>query len=243
MLLIHGLSSIAGTWWRIGPALAARGWDVAAVDQAGHGGRPVRGDVSATGLAEAVLAVHPEEPDVLIGHSLGTVTALGLLARQPGWARTVILEEPPSVLAPELCLGMADSITADAAAVREDRARLVERIRRESPRWAEEDVHWAVEGIAEMDPVPFARRLRTLASGADEESTPDRILAAAPTPYVIAASSERSLLDGGSALSRADRAELAQRLPTGHLVELDGGHCLHRDAPAQWLAAVAAMLG
>jgi pimeloyl-ACP methyl ester carboxylesterase len=26
-------------------------------------------------------------------------------------------------------------------------------------------------------------------------------------------------------------------------VELDGGHCLHRDAPAEWLAAVAAMLG
>ena len=59
---------------------------------------------------------------------------------------------------------------------------------------------------------------------------------------MIAASSERPLLDGGSALSRADRAELAHRLPVGHLVELDGGHCLHRDAPAEWLAAVAAML-
>jgi pimeloyl-ACP methyl ester carboxylesterase len=71
VLLIHGLSSIAGTWWRIGPALAARGWDVSAVDQAGHGGRPVRGEVDAAGLAAAVLEVHPEAPDVLIGHSLG----------------------------------------------------------------------------------------------------------------------------------------------------------------------------
>ena len=57
---------------------------------------------------------------------------------------------------------------------------------------------------------------------------------------MIAATSKRSLLDGGSALSRADRAELAHRLPAGHLVELDGGHCLHRDAPAERLAAVAA---
>jgi pimeloyl-ACP methyl ester carboxylesterase len=178
----------------------------------------------------------------MIGHSLGTVAALGLLGRQPVWARTVILEEPPSVLAPELCLGMAESITADAAAVREDRRPVVERIRRENPRWAEEDVEWAVEGIAEMDPAPFARRLRALASAADEPSAPERILAASPTPYVIAATSERSLLDGGSALSRADRAELAQRLPAGHLIELDGGHCLHRDAPAEWLAAVAAVL-
>jgi pimeloyl-ACP methyl ester carboxylesterase len=243
VLLIHGLSSIAGTWWRIGPALAARGWDVSAVDQAGHGGRPVRGEVDAAGLAEAVLEVHPEEPDVLIGHSLGTVAAIGLLERRPGWAGTVILEEPPSRLAPEVCLGIAESITADAAAVREDRATLVDRVRRESPRWAEEDVFWAVEGIAEMDPAPFARRLRALASAPDEQSAADRILAASPTPYVIAASSERLLLDGGSALSAMDRAELARRLPAGHLVELDGGHCLHRDAPAEWLAAVAAMLG
>ena len=59
---------------------------------------------------------------------------------------------------------------------------------------------------------------------------------------MLAASSERPLLDGGSALSRADRAELTHRLPVGHLMELDGGHCLHRDAPAEWLAAVAAVL-
>jgi pimeloyl-ACP methyl ester carboxylesterase len=216
---------------------------VTAVDQAGHGGRPVRGEVDAAGLAAAVLEVHPEEPDALIGHSLGTLAALGLLERQPGWAGTVILEEPPSVLAPELCLGMAESITVDAATVREDRAGLVTRIRREQPRWADEDVRWAVEGIAEMDPAPFARRLRALAEEEGRVGTPDRILAAAPTPYVIAATSERPLLDGGSALCRADRAELAHRLPAGHLVELDGGHCLHRDAPAEWLAAVAAVLG
>jgi pimeloyl-ACP methyl ester carboxylesterase len=241
VLLIHGLSSIAGTWWRIGPALAARGWDVSAVDQAGHGGRPVRGEVDAAGLAAAVLEVHPEAPDVLIGHSLGTVAAVGLLEREPGWAGTVILEEPPSRLAPELCLGMAESVTADAAAVREDRASLTERIRREQPRWADEDVYWSVEGIAEMEPAPFARWLRALAEQ-EPAGTPERILAAEPAPYVIAASSEQPLLDGGSALSRPDRAELAHRLPAGHVVELDGGHCLHRDAPAEWLATVAGVL-
>ena len=244
VLLIHGLSSIADSWWRIGPALAERGWEVSAVDQAGHGGRPLAGEATGEVLADAVLAVHPEAPDVLIGHSLGTVTALELVERVPGWARTVILEEPPSALPPEVCLGMAESITADVAAVRADRAPVLERVRRECPRWAEEDVYWAVQGIAEMDPEPFARRLRSLASGTTPQTpTAERILAAAPAAHVLAGRSAAAVLEGGSVLGAADREALVRGLPDGHLVELDGGHCLHRDAPAEWLRAVSAILG
>lgn len=33
ILLVHGLSSLAQTWWQVGPRLADRGWDVTAVDQ------------------------------------------------------------------------------------------------------------------------------------------------------------------------------------------------------------------
>ena len=35
LLLIHGVTSSAATWWRVGPALAAAGYRVTAVDQAG----------------------------------------------------------------------------------------------------------------------------------------------------------------------------------------------------------------
>ena len=66
MLLLHGMSGIADSWWRIGSALAARGWDVTAVDQAGHGGRPVNGDATNDALAQAILDVYPDGPDVLI---------------------------------------------------------------------------------------------------------------------------------------------------------------------------------
>jgi pimeloyl-ACP methyl ester carboxylesterase len=240
VLLIHGLSSLADSWWRIGPALAARGWDVAAVDQAGHGGRPVRGEVTPGGLADAIREVHPDGPDVLIGHSLGTVAAFGLLERDPGWAGTVILEEPASTLAPEVCLAAAEAVVADVAAVRADRQLVCERLRRDCPLWAEEDVHWAVEGIAQMDPAPFARRFTALAHDRDlqQQRTPDRIVSAAPSAYVLAGDPERPLHEGGSALGRADREELRRRLPPGHMVEIDGGHCLHRDAPDAWLAAV-----
>jgi pimeloyl-ACP methyl ester carboxylesterase len=120
-LLIHGLSSLANSWWRVGPALAQHGWDVTAVDQAGHGGRPLRGEATPEVLADAVSELYPDGPDVLIGHSLGTVTAFGLLERRPDRARTLILEEPASALAPDVCLAAAKSIVSDVAAVREDR--------------------------------------------------------------------------------------------------------------------------
>ena len=187
LLLIHGLSSIADSWWRMGPALADDGWDVTAVDQAGHGGRPLAGEVTDDVLTAAILAVAPAGPDVLVGHSLGAFTALALLARDAGWARVAILEEPASLLDPETCLALADSIVADVDAVRADRRPVVARVRREHPEWADEDVRWAVEGIAQMDPAPFARWLRRLASDARLRTPlPDRVFAVAPESHVLA---------------------------------------------------------
>ena len=37
LLLLHGVTSSARTWWRIGPALAAAGFRVVAPDLPGHG--------------------------------------------------------------------------------------------------------------------------------------------------------------------------------------------------------------
>jgi len=36
---------------------------------------------------------------------------------------------------------------------------------------------------------------------------------------------------------------LVAGLPEGGVVALGGGHCLHRDVPDEWLAAVAAIIG
>jgi pimeloyl-ACP methyl ester carboxylesterase len=228
----------------MGPALARDGWDVTAVDQAGHGGRPLAGEMSEAALAEAIRAVVPVAPDVLVGHSLGALTALALLARDPGWARIAILEEPASLLEPQTCLALADGIVADVEAVRHDRGPVVARVRREHPVWADEDVHWAVEGIAQMQPGPFAQWLRRLARDPGLRAPlPERVLGAAPEAHVLAGRGEGSFTDGGSALRDADRDELARRLPGGHVVEIESGHCLHRDAPDAWLRAVRSIVG
>ena len=94
--LLHGVMALAETWWRIGPALAARGWRVAAVDLPGHGGDVHRdGALDLDALVDGVAARLDGPVDLLVGHSLGAIVALGLLARDPGAARAVVLEEPP----------------------------------------------------------------------------------------------------------------------------------------------------
>src|SRR3954471_13931062 len=178
----------------MGPALTARGWDVTAVDQAGHGGRPIDGEPTNTVLAAAVREQYPDGPDVLVGHSLGAITALTLVEDDPGWARAVVLEDPPSILDDRAMLRtVADMIEARASAVRADRAAVVAQVRRDSPEWDDRDVHWAVQGIAEMDAPPFARRLRALAEEAPA-ALPDRVLAAAPAAHVLAATGGRAFL-------------------------------------------------
>ena len=241
VVLVHGLSASSDTWWQVGPALAARGYDVTAVDQAGHGDHALDGPVHSHILVDAVLAAVPERPQVLVGHSLGAITALALLAREPCWADVVVLEDPPcrGDLAPEEFTGLvAAGVRADTAAVRVDRSAVVARIREECPRWTEEDVEYSVRGIERMDGEAFATWLERTAPEEDAFDTVARVLEVHPTPHVLAARSPKSFFEGGSAVSDQDRQVLQEKLPHGHLVEIDGGHSLHRDAPDVWLDAV-----
>lgn len=85
-----------------------------------------------------------------------------------------------------------------------------------------------------MDAEAFANWLQE----APDIDTVHLALAVAPAPYVLAARSPKGFLDGGSALPDGDRERLAAELPAGHLITIEGGHCLHRDAPDAWLAAI-----
>ena len=55
---------------------------------------------------------------------------------------------------------------------------------------------------------------------------------------VMAASGDRDLEAGGSALQGPVREAARAQLPPDRFVVLDGGHCLHRDLPDRWLAVV-----
>src|SRR5205823_2386440 len=89
-VLLHGVMARAETWWRIGPALAGRGWQVSAVDLPGHGRAPrLAGPADLATFAAATAGRLPNDVDLLVGHSLGAVVALALEDR----ARALVLED------------------------------------------------------------------------------------------------------------------------------------------------------
>lgn len=104
VLLLHGVTSSGGSWWRIGPALAAAGFTVVAPDMPGHGETPPPGvvgggsfpvDIAARLVLELVetLGLPPAELAVA-GHSWGAIVAAHLPTVGLGPRRLVLLDPP-----------------------------------------------------------------------------------------------------------------------------------------------------
>jgi pimeloyl-ACP methyl ester carboxylesterase len=233
--LLHGVMALAETWWRIGPALAARGWRAAAVDLPGHGGDVRDGALDLDALVDGVAARLDGPVDLLVGHSLGAIVALGLLARAPGTARAVVLEEPPGPGAVDRS-ALAEVIAHDAIAVRSDPASLVARERDANPRWDPGDVERSVRGIEQADSAAIVAALDgtlhwDLAA----------LLAAVDVPALVLAAPDaagRFPLDPGSALRGVEREAVRSALAPERFVVLEGGHCLHRDDAQRWVEVV-----
>ncbi|WP_374568314.1 lysophospholipase [Ideonella sp.] len=110
VLIVHGLGEHGGRYAHVAADLQARGWDVTAYDQRGHGhsaGAP--GDIAAADslladLARIIDAMRAQLPGplVLLGHSLGGLVAArfvaeGLAPQPAGWSRpldALVLSSP-----------------------------------------------------------------------------------------------------------------------------------------------------
>jgi hypothetical protein len=85
--LVHGVMALAQTWWRVGPALAQRGWSVAAVDLPGHAGDVRRdGALDLDALVDGVAARLDGPVDLLVGTASGRSSRSGC-GRDAGAAR------------------------------------------------------------------------------------------------------------------------------------------------------------
>jgi pimeloyl-ACP methyl ester carboxylesterase len=153
LLLVHGVTSNSGIWWRIGPALAAHGRRVIAVDMPGHG-RTSRGPRShrfadtAAELVTYARAAGLDRSDLaVVGHSWGAMVSAHLPAMGLG-PRTIVLIDPPY-----LTLGRLEALTQDPT--ERDYATLeasIGAVRAANPSWSEGDVAAKAQALTEFNP-------------------------------------------------------------------------------------------
>jgi pimeloyl-ACP methyl ester carboxylesterase len=105
LLLMHGVTASAAGWWRVGPALAATGRHVVAVDLPGHGltghwvgHGPFR--ETAADLVAFIRAAGLDRADLqIVAHSWGAMVATNLPAAGLRPSRLVLLDPPTITLA------------------------------------------------------------------------------------------------------------------------------------------------
>ena len=152
LLLVHGVTSNGGIWWRVAPALAAAGRRVVAVDMPGHG-RSARAQRShlfadtAVELAAFVRAAGLERPDfVVVGHSWGGMVSANLPAA--GLAPpTLILLDPP-VLTHARMVALTEQPTERTYDSMDEASSAV---RAANPGWSDGDVEAKARSLTEFD--------------------------------------------------------------------------------------------
>jgi pimeloyl-ACP methyl ester carboxylesterase len=156
MLLLHGITSSAQSWVRVGPALADR-YRVYALDMRGHGDsiKPSRGAYSLRHTADDALAFIEAlglERPVLVGHSWGGATAMVLASgawsqKQVPNLSSVILEDPAHQFG-------RGNVEERAALYTKDIGRPADELRPEitasSPGWTEADIEGKIEALQKV---------------------------------------------------------------------------------------------
>ncbi len=138
-LLVHGASSSAEVWWRLGPELAALDFTVVAPDLRGHGSSPRNGDWSLAGYRADLLALGGGW-DVALGHSLGGLLVVAAQAADPQFARALVLEDP--ALRFDVTAGFLDGLVEEFAA-----PVTFERLAAARPHWDRRDVETKVRAL------------------------------------------------------------------------------------------------
>ena len=235
-VLVHGVTGWHRTWWRVGPALAERGWRAIAVDQRGHGNSPRIDGFTTIGELAADLAAAIERigapVDALIGHSLGAAVSAELAFLRPELVRRLVLEDPPSVTRADDTEWHA-SLEREHHAAKADAEGEIARELAENPTWLEGDARQDVEGKQRADIEGLLATFR--------RDTGARVLEIAarltvPALYVLAA-------EGRSVLQGTARRQLAATLQdNARIVVADSGHTVHRDRFDEYLEMVLAWI-
>lgn len=232
-VLVHGVTGWWRTWWRVGPALAERGWRVIGIDLRGHGGSPaisgaMTREEAAEDLAATIGALGVAPVDLVIAHSLGAAVVMDMAHIRPELLRRMVLEDPPGTDR-SFDFAFQEQIQRDVRAASERPDEEVARLLAENPAWRDEDARQNVEGLRRCDIGGIAASLRAAMGSRVSDLAAGLTV---PALYLLAAE-ERSAIWG------EQRAELTAGMPPGsRLVEMDSGHVIHRDRFDDYLATI-----
>ncbi|MFE7136099.1 alpha/beta fold hydrolase [Streptomyces sp. NPDC057638] len=241
-LLLHGLMGRAAHWASAARWLSGR-YRTVALDQRGHGRseKPSDGPFSREAYvadAEAALEQLGLGPAVVIGHSMGALTAWQLAARRPDLVRALVI-----------CDMRASALGAASQRVWEEWFRawpLPFATLADVRKWFGEDDPWEerptrtrgdfyAEVMAEREdgwrPV-FSRRQMLSSRATWVHDAHWEELAQVRCPALVVRG-----IDGE--LGRAEAQEMVRVLPRGVYAEVpDAGHLAHYDHPEAWRAVV-----
>ncbi|MDJ1138526.1 alpha/beta fold hydrolase [Streptomyces iconiensis] len=212
-LLVHGIMADHRTFARTGPALAARGYRVLAVDLRGHGVTGPAAPYTLDAFADDLVDTLPAGAELALGHSLGGL-ALSRAVERLAPVRAVY--EDPAWLAP----GPSPLDGVDLAQLRLARR---EQIVAANPRWTAEDVDIELDTLRLWD-TATAEFLAPLQAA-------DLLPAHPVVPSLVV------LADGSHVVAPDRAALLAERgfeVRTVH----GAGHVIHRDDFGGFLKAL-----
>jgi pimeloyl-ACP methyl ester carboxylesterase len=239
LLLIHGVTSSAANWWRVGPALAASGRRAVAVDLPGHGqtghwrGHHRFRDNAADVAAFARAAGLATDELQVVGHSWGAMTAAALPAAGLRPA-TLVLLDPPAVP-----YAVISAMAADPdERTYDDLAEAMAAVRADNPGWADGDVAAKAEALTQLDEA--AARSVVLDNGDWDGGLADLSDPAAAGIPVWVVRGEPAT---GGLLDDHWLPAFQRRIGPGRIHTVPGGaHSPHRLHPVETTAAILAAL-
>lgn len=223
-VLIHGVTSNAASWVRVGPALAERGYYVVAPELRGHGSSPkTDGDYGLDAMTADLGESVPVAPTLLVGHSFGGVMAI--LATLQG------ILNPAYVLLEDPVLHFADK-TTPAQLLKNDELnypRDLAGILKLNPKWLPIDAEGKMASLAAVN---WEHMRQVFSENAPWDLRPDlRTLAQRVRTRLILPENSFYVPDADVAAIRADLGDTA-------IIQVpDVGHSVHRDNLAVFLEA------
>jgi N-formylmaleamate deformylase len=237
IVMLHGVTDNGMCWMRVADALC-KDYDILLPDSRGHGfsDAPELGygvDDRAADVVGLIQTLKLDRP-VLIGHSMGGETAMGVAALFPDQVRAVILEDPQW---PGRFWGSTPEERADRAAqwgedIRKQKelstAELLAQARTQHPDWSEEElVPWAE---AKQQVSPFVANM----VHAPRRRWSDYVRQAQCPILLITADPERG------AIVNAQTAQEAEMFwKNGRIINIpNAGHSIHREQFDLYIRAV-----